>query len=313
MNFDHPDIRRSILQEIHIKLLNKDGNRLFVKRDDLIHNIISGNKWRKIQLSLLKAKSEGKEGILTFGGAHSNHLIATAAAAQLNEVRSIGIVRGDELNRESNETLQNCATAGMELVFTSRVDYANRNERWYQEKLALAYPNFYIIPEGGANYLGMIGCQQILGEVTERYDVVVVAQGTSTTAVGLLLSLPNASQLWGVPVLKGYQGATEIKALLTNSGFASDSTGEFLERYLELGNYHFGGYASYTNELLDLIEYFWTEFQLPLDPVYTAKAMFALLTEVKNKRISNTNFLFIHTGGLQGSKPIFMKEKRDIF
>jgi 1-aminocyclopropane-1-carboxylate deaminase len=201
----------------------------------------------------------------------------------------------------------------MELHFKSREEYAFKNEKWYWEELALKFPSTLIIPEGGAGYFGMIGCQEILKEVDEEYDVVVVAQGTSTTAAGILLSLPQDKEIWGVPVLKGYQSLDELSALFSHAAFEQEMIDELLKSYHSLDGYHFGGYARYNSELLDFIEYFWKEYQLPLDPVYTGKAMYGLVHETLNRELKDKNLLFIHTGGLQGARSIFVKEKRDIF
>lgn len=286
---------------------------MFIKRDDLIHSEISGNKWRKLKYNLIKAKSEGRTSLLTFGGAYSNHLVATAAAAELHGLRSIGIVRGNELDSESNQTLKRCTEYGMELLFVSREEYGYRTEKWYKEELAAKFPSALIIDEGGSGYFGMIGCQEILKEIDVQYDIVVVAQGTSTTAAGLLLSLPDHKELWGVPVMKGYRSVEELKDLFSSTAIEAEMIEDLLNTYRPLDDYHFNGYARYDNDLLNFIANFWKEYQLPLDPVYTGKAMYGLIHETLKRGLRNKNLLFIHTGGLQGARSIFEKEKRDIF
>jgi 1-aminocyclopropane-1-carboxylate deaminase len=307
------DTSRSILQEVIFTSFNKNGNRLFIKRDDLIHKEVSGNKWRKLKYNLESAKQFKKEGVLTFGGAYSNHLVATAAACSIAGFRSIGIVRGDELNSQSNETLRRCADLGMELHFVSRTEYDLRNEKSYIEDLNYRFPNQYIIPEGGANYLGMIGCQEIMNEFNEEFEVIVVAQGTTTTSSGLLLGLPEESRLWVVPVLRGFDSKSEMRSLLNKSGIEIDMVSDLINRVEVKEDYHFGGYGKYTQELIDFIESFYKETGIPLDPIYTAKAMFALVKETEKLQLKNSRILFIHTGGIQGSKSIFEKEKRDIY
>ena len=306
-------LKQSILQEVHLNELKDRNIQFYVKRDDLIHSEISGNKWRKLKYSLLNAEQQKFDGVLTFGGAYSNHLVATAAACQLKNLRSIGIVRGEELTKDSNETLMRCADYGMELHFVSRTDYTFRNERMYQEELTTKFPNMYIVPEGGANYLGIVGCSEILTETTNDFDLVVVAQGTTTTSAGILMSLPGRSKLWVVPVLKGFNSISEMKSLFTYSAFDSEAISEWMNKVDVLDEYHFGGYGKYTSELLDFIESFYNETKIPLDPIYTGKAMFALLKEIQNQNIQNQRVLFIHTGGIQGAKSIFDKEKRVIF
>lgn len=306
-------LQQSILQEVHLNNLKARNIEFFVKRDDLIHSEISGNKWRKLKYSILHTEQQKFEGILTFGGAFSNHLVATAAACQMKNLRSIGIVRGEELTKDSNDTLKRCAQYGMELHFVSRADYAFRNERMYQEELTTKFPSMYIVPEGGANYLGIIGCSEILSETSNDFDVVVVAQGTTTTSAGLLMSLPQKSKLWAVPVLKGFNALAEMKSLYGYSAFDMETISDWLSKMEVLEDYHFGGYGKYTFDLLDFIESFYNETNIPLDPVYTAKAVFALFKEIELRDIQNKRILFVHTGGIQGAKSIFEKEKRVVY
>lgn len=307
------DSSLSLLQEVKYYSFNTNGNRLFIKRDDLIHSEVSGNKWRKLKYNIERAIQMKNEGILTFGGAYSNHLVATAAACSLAGLRSIGFVRGDELNAESNDTLKRCAGYGMELHFVTRSEYEFRNEKAYHEELSIRFPNQFIVPEGGANYLGMIGCQEIWREVDQDFDLVVVAQGTTTTSAGLLLGMPENTQLWVVPVLKGFRSKDEMISLFSKTGIDQEMISEIMERVEVKDEFHFGGYGKYTDELIDFIEEFYGLTQIPLDPVYTAKAMFALVHELKTKEIENKKILFIHTGGLQGARSIFEHEKRSIF
>jgi 1-aminocyclopropane-1-carboxylate deaminase len=307
------NLEQSIVQEVQMDSLSEKGIRLFIKRDDLIHHEVSGNKWRKLQLNIEHAVHQKKEGILTFGGAYSNHLLATASACRLYGLRSIGIVRGEELTSSSNPTLKRCEELGMELLFVSREEYGMRNEKMYQEELSYRFSLMHIVPEGGANYLGMIGCQQILKETNNDYDLVAVAQGTTATSCGVLTSISAHTRLWVVPVLKGFDSLSEMNKMLLGSGFEKEMIFELFSQMEVLGDYHFGGYASYNKELLDLIEGMYRQNDLPLDPIYTGKAMFALLNEIEKRDLRNIRVMFIHTGGIQGAKAIFEKEKRDIF
>lgn len=307
------DTSLSVLQEIKFKPININGNRLFIKRDDLIHKEVSGNKWRKLKYNVESAIQLKKEGILTFGGAYSNHLVATASACSMLGLNSVGIVRGEELNSASNDTLKRCADYGMDLHFVPRFEYELRNEKAYQEELSFLFPNLHIVPEGGANYLGMIGCQEIWKELKEEFNIVVVAQGTTTTSAGLLLGLPDRSQLWVVPVLKGFRSKDEMRALYAKTGFDNEMFTELLDRVEVKDEYHFGGYGRYSSQLLDFIEEFFKSTSISLDPIYTSKAMFALIEETKRLQLVNQRILFIHTGGLQGASSIFEKEKRSIF
>ncbi len=304
------NIEKSIIQKVEIESLNERSIKLYIKRDDLIDENVSGNKWRKLKYNVDYAIQMKNEGILTFGGAFSNHLLATAAACQKIGIKSIGIVRGEELNSSSNDTLKNCETMGMQLVFISRDKYSLRNEKFFQEEVSYEYSNYHIIPEGGSNYYGLIGCQQILLETTNDFDYVFVAQGTTTTSAGILLSLPEKSMLNVVPVLKGFDSIGEMKNLYNHSGFEDSFSNEILNRVEVLSDYHFGGYGKYTNELLVFMEEFYSKTNVPLDPVYTGKTLFALFDWIEKMNVQDCSILFVHTGGIQGGKMIAKKEGR---
>lgn len=304
---------KSIVQEIFLDRLADRAIRLFVKRDDLIDEFVSGNKWRKLKYNIEFAKQNKKQGILTFGGAYSNHLLATASACKKAGLRSIGIVRGDELNIESNPTLAECSALGMEMKFFSREDYALRNEKAYHEVLTLQFPNYYIIPEGGSNYYGMIGCQEILQETINDFDHIFVAQGTTTTSAGIALSLAEKSTLHVVPVLKGFDSIKEMTELYSNSGIGKETIVELLDKVEVHDQNHFGGYGKYTAELLKFMEEIYFETGIPLDPIYTGKTFYALTQWIIENSITNVSILFIHTGGIQGGKLIAKKEGRKFF
>lgn len=298
------DTSRSILQEIDPWFLNNTKKKLFVKRDDLIHSLVSGNKWRKLKYNLSHVQKEKLEGVLTFGGAYSNHLLATAAACHTFGMPSVGIVRGDELSEESNAVLRKCADLGMRFKFISRQEYAEKSERNFTEALHSKFPGFFIIPEGGANYLGTIGCQEILAECSGNYNAVFVSQGTTTTSCGMLLSLRENSNLHVVPALKGFNALGEMKTLLINCAFDEMWIEELLEKIVIHGESHFGGYGKYTNELLEFIRRFNSECNIPLDPVYTGKAMFALMKYCQETAQKEEAILFVHTGGIEGGRSI---------
>src|SRR5690606_6414560 len=171
-------------------------------RDDLIHAEVSGNKWRKLKYHLKQFEALKKGRIITFGGAFSNHLLATASACCEQRIPVIGIVRGEELTPASNPVLKRCVELGMQLVFVSREEYALRGMKEYHEDLVLQYPNSYVIEEGGAGYYGMIGCQEVMAGITEPAEHVFVAQRTTTTSCGILLGLGDETQHID-PVLNG--------------------------------------------------------------------------------------------------------------
>lgn len=291
---------KSIIQTIKHPVLSKHNVELFVKRDDLIHNEVSGNKWRKLKYNFEQFHRSKKNQILTFGGAFSNHLLATASACHQYGIPCIGIVRGEELANDSNPILKRCCELGMQLEFISRMEYGMRGDKEYLEELSQEYPNSFIIPEGGANYLGVIGCQEIMNEVEGDFDEVFVAQGTSTTSCGLLLSNKTKS-LHVIPALKGYESISEMTQLLARTGVERELIDDLMTKVIVHENAHFGGYAKVDNQLIRFIQKIDNEMNLPLDKVYTGKAFFALMEALENGRLDGTKILFVHTGGLYGS------------
>ena len=211
---------RSKLEPFKLSFANKTAVKLFVKRDDLIDPFISGNKLRKLEGNLMAAKATGAAQIVTFGGAYSNHLLASAAAANEMGIPIIGKVRGEELNEKSNPMLLECNRLSMDLQFIDRTTYTQSK---HQSGLSKDHdkPTWHI-PEGGANPEGILGCTDIYKEAVaqnnnQHFDAVFLAQGTTTTSMGILASIPTTTQLFVVPVLKGYD------SLLTSSSIGSKS------------------------------------------------------------------------------------------
>lgn len=297
------DTGKSVLEELFDPSFEAKGIRLFVKRDDLIDPFVSGNKWRKLKYNIELAIHQKKEGILTLGGAYSNHLLATAAACNQVGLQSIGLVRGEELSVESNPNLMRCSELGMQLKFISRTEYSWRDEKWQQEEWKESYPRFHFVPEGGANYHGIMGCQEIWSEIDEKIDAVFVAQGTSTTSCGLLLGLPDDATLHVVPVLQQYDSKREMSNLLYPVLLDDELIQEYLERVNVYAEYTFGGYAKSTPELMKFIQKCREKWNLPLDSVYTAKVFYGLLNKIETtSKLDTKNILFIHTGGISNSK-----------
>lgn len=292
------DTSKSIVQNISLNPLGLNTN-IFVKRDDLIDPIVSGNKWRKLKYAFLKAQVEKKDTIITFGGAFSNHLIATAKAGKIFQFKTIGIVRGDELNKNSNTILQQCDAFGMELKFISRQDYLLREDKAFLNDLHVQHHNAIIIPEGGASVYGTIGCQEIWKEINgKNIEKIILAAGTGTTACGLLLGAPQNTKIYCVPVLAGNFMRNNIKNLLYQVLFDEDLVEEKLSHLEVLDNYHFGKYANTTPELIQFISEVNQQLQLPLDKIYTGKAFYALVDCLRNGRFPAKNTMFLHTGGL---------------
>ena len=271
-------------------------NNLFVKRDDLIDPYISGNKWRKLKYILAKAKAANKTHLVTFGGAYSNHLVATAAAASRSGLTATAFVRGEEVK---NELLLLCSLFGMKLIFTDRESYRDKHQLF--NRYFASDVQAYFINEGGASVEATIGCAEVIEELTEPYDHIFCAAGTGTTAAGLLKGIQQHqlnTKLHIVPVLKG---ASFIKAEIAHY----TSISSHLELHLD---YHFGGYAKTTPELISFIKIFTAKTGLLLDPVYIAKMFYAIQDLAKQEIIGkDEKVLAIHTGGLMG---IFgMKDK----
>jgi 1-aminocyclopropane-1-carboxylate deaminase len=306
-------VERSILQKLDSDFLKRRNVQLYVKRDDLIDFEVSGNKWRKLKYNVQQAVHLKSSGILTFGGAYSNHLVATAAACAKFGLRSIGIVRGEELTADSNNTLKRCQALGMHLKFVTRNDYQLRNDQLYWRDLSREFQNFYFVPEGGANYYGMMGCQEIVSEINILYDALFVAQGTATTSCGLLLALPEKAKLHVVPVLKGFDSLVEMKELLNNSIFDKELTIELMDKVVLHPDYHFGGYGKYTSDLLSFIRSFFKDYSVPLDPIYTGKLMLGVFEEIRKGQLDNQTIVCLHTGGLQGVKGLEKKENFSFF
>jgi 1-aminocyclopropane-1-carboxylate deaminase len=303
----------SILQRIENQELNKREISLYLKRDDLIDGEVSGNKWRKLKYNLAMAISLKNEGVLTFGGAFSNHLLATASLCKRAGLKSVGVVRGEELTADSNDLLKRCSNLGMEFKFISREEYRMKDDKGYKEYLSEEFENCYIIPEGGANFYGMIGCQEIVKEIPLDIDHIYLAQGTTTTSCGILMGSNETTKLKVVPVLKGFNALTEMANLLNYSLFDEDLTKELLAKVTVLDEYHFGGYAKYTDDLIDFIRRFNTEFQVKLDPIYTGKAMYALFDDVKKGLLDKQTIVFIHTGGIHGAKAFENRTKIKLY
>ena len=289
-----PSEKLSIIQPLW---LNDQMANLFIKRDDLIHPLISGNKWRKLKLNILHVQQNNLNGILTFGGAYSNHLLATAMAGKLFGIETVGVVRGDELNKESNLILNYCDSLGMKLKFVSRDDYQYKDEPEYKQELLTEYSNFWIVPEGGGNYHGVIGCIDILTETTNDFDYICVAQGTTATSIGILLAAPSTCKLLVCPALKGFDSITEMKRKLNRFGFDIEFIDEKMSQVIVLSTDDLGAYGHATDELKQFSYAFTEKSGVPIDLTYNAKALFKLKEYIELNGLYDKKILYIHTGG----------------
>ncbi len=279
----------SPVHQIRHKTFDEQGLKVFIKRDDLIHPIISGNKWRKLKYTLKQAQAENKTHLVTFGGAYSNHLLATAAAAAKFGFKSTGFVRGEEID---NDTLFLCHLHGMNLLFTDRESYRNKsalfNQHFSEDATA------FFIDEGGASALAAQGCSELIDELTDTYDHIFCACGTGTTAAGIINGINQHklnTRFHAVPVLKnGEFMRNEIDKYLINPVDYSLHT-----------DYHFGGYAKVTDELTGFIKQFVASTGILIEPIYTGKMLYALYNLAAKQHFkSGSKILVIHTGGIWG-------------
>ena len=279
------------------------NSQVSIKPEYLIHPSVSGNKFRKLKYNLEKVQLENYKGILTFGGAFSNHIAATASAGQELNIPTVGIIRGEELvtQIESNPTLRYAKSCGMHLEFVSRSSYNKKTDPAYLLQLLETFKDYYILPEGGTNALAIKGCEEILTVKDQSFDIICCAVGTGGTIAGVINGSLLTQKIIGFPALKGEFLKEDI------CKFATQSNWELW------GDYHFGGYAKVDSKLIKFMNDFKLIYNIPLDPVYTAKMMYGIFEGIRSGEIPQTaKVLAIHTGGLQGIEGmnLRLKEKK---
>jgi 1-aminocyclopropane-1-carboxylate deaminase len=260
-------------RQVRLPLLTEKQISLSIKREDLLHPLISGNKFRKLKYNLIEAEKRGFDTLLTFGGAYSNHIAATAYAGKKQDFKTIGIIRGEELSYSwrANPTLKLASEHGMRFKFVSRDSYRGKENPFYLKKLQEEFGPFHTLPEGGTNTLAVKGCEEILSPLDADFDLVC------------------CSVVLGFPALKGNFLREDIRKFATKDNWKLNT------------DYHFGGYAKVTAELIDFINDFRSRTEIPLDPVYTGKMVFGILDLIEKDYFPpETSILAIHTGGLQG-------------
>lgn len=290
------------IERLSWALAQNRGVEVALLREDTLHLDISGNKFRKLKYNLLDAREKGFKKLLTFGGAFSNHIAATAVAAQHFQCEAVGVIRGEEWAAKvaENPTLSFAAENGMQLHFVSRSDYKLKTNPAFIKDLKALFGSFYLVPEGGSNALAVKGCTEILQAACSDFSIIAVAVGTGGTMAGLVQSAQPHQQIWGFPALKGSFLSAEI------CKFAGVSPHRF--RLIE--NYHLGGYAKCPLELVDFLNRFYTETGVCLDPIYTGKMMFGLADLIESGKIpEGSRVLAVHTGGLQGIKGMNLRLK----
>jgi 1-aminocyclopropane-1-carboxylate deaminase/D-cysteine desulfhydrase-like pyridoxal-dependent ACC family enzyme len=279
-------------QSLESAILSNAGISLRMWREDLNHPFISGNKWWKLKYNLETARKEGHTQVLTFGGAYSNHLYATAAAAHELGFKSIGIVRGEE-TLPLNATLVFCKSKGMHLHYISRGQYREKDSEAFIQWLRKEFGEFYLIPEGGTNAHAIKGCEEWAHRIreVEDFDYLCLPVGTAGTMAGMVNVLTDKSII-GFSSLKGGDFLKEkMKQWLTHD----------INNWQIRTEYHFGGYAKVKSDLLNFIIDFEKEYQIPIDPVYTSKMMYGVFDLIQQNTFERgSKILVVHTGGLQG-------------
>ena len=299
------DLATSPLQQLHSPLLDKTGVELYVKRDDLIHPQFGGNKWRKLKYNLIQAREQKYDTLLTFGGAWSNHIYATAAAAKHFGFNSIGIIRGEKYT-PLNTTLAFAERCGMQLNYVERAQYRRKNQPEYLQKILQEFGDVYLLPEGGSNHLAVEGCEEIVQEIndelTKGFDIICCASGTGATLAGLARAITDSQLAIGFSALRGGSFLSDEVATFLNSSPGSTSNPPTKNWSVEQ-DYHFGGYAKIDDELLSFMKQFQTQYGFELDAVYTGKMFYGLFHRIESGHFKpGTVIVAVHSGGLQGNK-----------
>lgn len=276
---------------MQLPLLAKKQLTLFIKREDLLHPFVSGNKFRKLKYNLITASTLGHDTLLTFGGAYSNHIAATAYAATEHGLKSIGIIRGAELQSkwQDNPTLKFASDHGMKFKFISREAYRAKGEAFFLKNLEGEFGRFFMLPEGGANLAAVRGCEEILSKEDQGFDLICSSVGTGATLAGISNASMPDQRILGFPALKGDYLKEDIRKFAQKENWDLQS------------DYHFGGYAKIEARLIQFLNDFKESTGIPLDPIYTGKMVYGILDLAKQDFFSpHTSILAIHTGGLQG-------------
>lgn len=277
---------------------------LFVKREDLIHPYLSGNKWYKLKYNLQEAKRLKKDSLLTFGGAYSNHIYSTSAAGKIINLDTIGIIRGEE-HTPLNPTLSFAKANGMKLFYLNRKSYRKKNSSEIINELEIKFGDFYLLPEGGTNELAVKGCREILNSINIDFDYICCPCGTGGTIAGLISGLKGKKFALGFAVLKGASFLKEdVSALLIKV-----DNNKYDNWDINL-DYHFGGYAKYNRELLKFVYEFVSKNKISIEPIYTGKMFFGIYDLIsKGYFPDGSKIVAIHTGGLQGFNGLVRNKK----
>ncbi len=286
----------SPVTQIWHPLLTQKKIQLFIKRDELIHPVIQGNKWRKLKYNLAAAQQHESNTILSFGGAYSNHLHALAYAGKQLNINTIGVIRG-EAPSPLNPCLQDMQDWGMQLRFIKRIEYKHKHRAEFIQKLHDEVGGFYLIPEGGDNNAGKKGCAELLTELQQSYDIICCEIGSGTMFSSLIQNNTSNTQFLGFAVMKNPQLDQDIRNSLTDSNDHKKTPTIWSVNH----DYHFGGFAKTTDELNIFIENFKADHDIQLEPVYSAKLLWGIFDLInKDYFKTGSTILAIHGGGLQG-------------
>jgi 1-aminocyclopropane-1-carboxylate deaminase len=282
--------KKPLIQTLSGSLFETNGIKADTLRLDLIHTHVSGNKWYKLKYHIAEALAAGKKGLLSYGGAWSNHLVAMAFASNEMGLRSAAVIRGEE-PQVYGPALQQMKDLGMELVFVSRAEY--------KDKIVLpGYEDYQIVPEGGSGELGIKGASEILKEVQGDYSHIICAVGTGTTMAGIINSAHRYQHVVGISALK--VADTTDNELLQYIGAHTTKN-----NYSIQFGYHFGGYAKRTDELIAFMNSLYAEEKIPTDFVYTGKLFYAVYDLLSAGYFPhNSHLLVMHSGGLQGNRSL---------
>ena len=300
------DFNNSPLQNLDLSYYGIK-NKVYVKRDDLIHPIISGNKWRKLKYNLEYYNSIYKKGIVSLGGAYSSHILALSYLCKVNSIKCVLLVRGEQPH-PLNDILRKCLSYGAIIEYIIRKDY--KNPKWIKKYVEENYNDFFFIPEGGSNFYGIKGCQNIAKEIENDFDYIFCEVGTGATFSGIVSSLNKSQSCFGVVVLKG---ATTIGENISKN-FEFELKKPFSKNWILNHDYHLGGYAKYNEDLILFMREFYKITSLKTDPIYSGKMFYGLVDQLKNNKIlENKKIIALHSGGLSGIEGFEKRYKLKIF